>query len=62
MFALGTGVGGFKGPGYNLDDLDGGDLRQQVDFRSVYAGATAFIGARPEDLFPDPQQVLELRS
>ncbi|HHO58394.1 MAG TPA: DUF1501 domain-containing protein [Oceanithermus profundus] len=60
MFALGPGVGGFKGPGYNLDDLDDGDLRYQVDFRSVYAGAAAFIGARPEELFPGPQPVLPL--
>ncbi|GEM89403.1 DUF1501 domain-containing protein [Oceanithermus desulfurans] len=60
MFALGPGVGGFKGPGYNLDDLDDGDLRYQVDFRSVYAGAAAFIGARPEELFPEPQPLLKL--
>lgn len=60
MFALGPGAGGLKGPGYDLDDLDDGDLRYRVDFRSVYAGAAAFIGARPEELFPEPQPVLPL--
>ncbi|WP_456447129.1 DUF1501 domain-containing protein [Oceanithermus sp.] len=60
MFALGPVAGGVLGPGYNLDDLDAGDLRYQVDFRSVYAGAAAFIGARPEELFPEPQPLLRL--
>jgi len=60
MFALGPVAGGVLGPGYDLDDLDDGDLRYRVDFRSVYAGAAAFIGARAEDLFPEPQPVLPL--
>ncbi len=60
MFAIGPKAGGLKGPGYNLDQLDGGDLRYQVDFRSVYAGAAAFIGASPERLFPEPQPPLKL--
>lgn len=60
MFALGPVSGGLLGPGYDLDHLDDGDLRYQVDFRSVYAGAAAFIGARPEELFPEPQPPLPL--
>jgi uncharacterized protein (DUF1501 family) len=38
MFALGNGVrGGLYGDAPNLADLDDGDLRHTVDFRSVYA-------------------------
>jgi uncharacterized protein (DUF1501 family) len=38
LFVLGAGVrGGLYGAQPSLSDLDGGDLRFQIDFRSVYA-------------------------
>jgi uncharacterized protein (DUF1501 family) len=54
LFVLGAGVrGGLYGAQPSLSDLDGGDLRFQIDFRSVYAtvlerwlgtGAQAVLG------------------
>ncbi len=62
MFALGPVNGGIHGKdnAWNLDELDDGDLRYRVDFRSVYAGAASFIGADPAQLFPEPQTPLRL--
>ena len=45
MFVLGRGVaGGFYGAEPSLTDLDDGDLRPGLDFRSVYA---SLLGTRP---------------
>jgi uncharacterized protein (DUF1501 family) len=52
MFVLGRGVaGGFFGTEPSLTDLDDGDLRAGLDFRSVYAALLEHVlGAEPEPL------------
>ena len=54
MFLIGGNIkGGVYGNNPNLADLDQGDLRMQVDFRSVYASVLRhWLGA-------DPSKVLE---
>ncbi|GAA3640262.1 DUF1501 domain-containing protein [Microlunatus ginsengisoli] len=52
MFVLGRGVsGGFYGAEPSLTDLDDGDLKAGLDFRSVYATLLAqVLGSEPEPL------------
>ena len=49
MFVLGRGVtGGFHGTEPSLTDLEDGDLRAGLDFRSVYASLLgSVLGAEP---------------
>ena len=48
LFALGGAVeGGIHGVPPDLEDLEDGDLRARVDFRSVYAGAIAGLWGEP---------------
>ncbi|MCS7066910.1 MAG: DUF1501 domain-containing protein, partial [Fimbriimonadales bacterium] len=50
MFLIGKRVkGGLHGDPPNLRDLDGnGDIRMQIDFRSVYATVLEWLGGDPE--------------
>ncbi|NUL83409.1 MAG: DUF1501 domain-containing protein [Armatimonadetes bacterium] len=51
MFLMGGKVkGGFYGDHPSLDSLDRGDLKYQIDFRSVYATALEWLGADAEKL------------
>lgn len=51
MFALGKPVkGGLYGEYPSLTDLEGQDLRHNVDFRRSYATAIEWMGARTEDV------------
>jgi uncharacterized protein (DUF1501 family) len=61
MFVLGRGVaGGFYGTEPSLTDLDDGDLRAGLDFRSVYATLLQHVlGAEPEPLLGGWDQRVE---
>jgi len=55
MFALGPVRGGVLGPEPDLEDLDEGDLRFQLDFRAVYGAALRFLGLEPASILgPGP--------
>jgi uncharacterized protein (DUF1501 family) len=61
MFVLGRGVtGGFYGTEPSLTDLDDGDLRADLDFRSVYATLLQHVlGAEPAPLLGGWDQRVE---
>ncbi|MBR7833208.1 DUF1501 domain-containing protein [Actinospica durhamensis] len=63
MFVLGGGVrGGFLGEQPSLTDLDQGDLKHTVDFRSVYASLlTSVLGADPGQALGAGYPLLPLR-
>lgn len=58
MFALGPVRGGVLGSEPDLEDLDEGDLRFQLDFRSVYGAALRFLGLEPASILgPGPAPI-----
>jgi uncharacterized protein (DUF1501 family) len=61
MFALGGRVrGGFPGQLPSLEDLDSGDLKHTIDFRSVYATVLQnWLGAEPSAILGQPFPVVE---
>jgi uncharacterized protein (DUF1501 family) len=61
VFLFGEGIrGGFLGAEPSLTDLDDGDLRAGVDFRSIYASVLdRVLGAEPEPILGGYGQRLE---
>ncbi|GAB5602310.1 DUF1501 domain-containing protein [Thermus sp. FJN-A] len=58
MFALGPVKGGVLGSEPDLEDLDEGDLRFQLDLRAVYAAALRFLGLEPASILgPGPAPI-----
>ncbi len=60
LFLLGPVAGGLLGSGYDLDDLDDGDLRYKVDFRQVYAAVVRHIGVPASAIFKNPPLPLDI--
>ena len=67
LFALGGAVeGGLRGTPPDLEALEDGDPRAQVDFRAVYAGAIAGLWEQPSNFLAAqghaPVQLLRRRA
>jgi len=62
VFLAGPGVrGGFYGEQPSLTDLDNGDLKANVDFRSVYAEVLGTVlGTDPARVLSSPKPQLGL--